>query len=154
MILYRSGYVIKMLDILSDTSKFKQVNEEHTLDRLRKFQSFLRYHHKKGVFSDSDYSEIFPTGTNIPTMYGLPKTHKHGVPLRPILSMVGSFNHNFAKWLGRKLEPLRNARSIARDSFSLGFLRDSNLNSGFFVSYDVVSLSLPISLLTTLSILS
>ena len=66
------------------------------------------------------------------TMYGLPKTHKHGVPLRPILSMVGSFNHSFAKWLGRKLEPLRNARSIARDSFSLGFLNDSNLNSGFF----------------------
>ena len=47
VILYRSDYVIKMLYILSDTSKFRQVNEEHTLDRLRKFQSFLRYHHKK-----------------------------------------------------------------------------------------------------------
>ena len=153
VILYRSDYVIKMLDILSDTSKFRQVNEEHTLDRLRKFQSFLRYHHKKGVFSDSDYSEIFPTGTTIPTMYGLPKTHKHGVPLRPILSMVGSFNHSFAKWLGRKLEPLRSAKSIARDSFSLGFLRDSNLNSGFFVSYDVVSLFTNIPLNDTIDII-
>ena len=94
------------------------VNEEHTLDRLRKFQSFLRYHHKKGVFSDSDYSEIFPTGTTIPTI--LPKTHKHGVPLRPILSMVGSFNHSFAKWLGRKLEPLRNATRFLLPGISQG----------------------------------
>ena len=108
---------------------------------------------KKGVFSDSDYSEIFPTGTTIPTMYGLPKTHKHGVPLRPILSMVGSFNHSFVKWLGRKLEPLRSAKSIARDSFSLGFLRDSNLNSGFFVSYDVVSLFTNIPLNDTIDII-
>ena len=73
-------------------------------------------------------------------MYGLPKAHKPGVPLRPILSMVGTFNHGLAQWIDRKLEPLRTAPSIAEDSFSLLYLRDSSLGSQYFVSYDVVSL--------------
>lgn len=140
VIIRRTNYVSKMLNILSDTSKFKCVNEESSIDRLRKFQSFLRYHHKQGVFTDDEYAELFPTSTSIPTMYGLPKTHKAGIPLRPILSMAGCFNHAFAKWIGKRLERLREAKSIARDSFSLGFLGSPNLTDGYFVSYDVVSL--------------
>ena len=38
------------------------------------------------------------------------------------------------------MEPLRTAPSIAKDSFSLHYLRDSSLGSQYFVSYDVVSL--------------
>ena len=92
VILKRTEYVNKMLNILSDETKFKEVDHEATLVRLRKYQSFLRYHHKRGVFTDEEYGELFPTSTSIPTMYGLPKTHKDGIPLRPILSMVGCFN--------------------------------------------------------------
>ena len=100
----------------------------------------MRYHHKKGVFTDEEYAELFPTSTSIPTMYGLPKTHKAGIPLRPILSMVGFFNHAFARWIGKRLEPLREAKSIARDSLSLGFLASPRLVECYFVSYNVVSL--------------
>ena len=140
VIFYKKSYDEKMLTILNDRSKFESVSEENTLDRLKKFQSFLRYHYKRGVFTDSEYSELFPTRTSIPTMYGLPKTHKPGIPLRPILSMVGTFNHSLAKWMGRKLESMRTARSIAKDSFSLHCLKDSNLGAQYFVSYDIVSL--------------
>ena len=67
------------------------------------------------LLSDSDYY-YFLTRTTIsyqnhyPRMHG--KIHKHGVPLRSILYMVGSFNYSFAKWLNPKLETLRIARSV------------------------------------------
>ena len=34
------------------------------------------------------YDAIRPTGSQRPRMYGLPKTHKEGTPLRPILSIT------------------------------------------------------------------
>ena len=40
-----------------------------------------------------------PTDSQRPRMYGLPKTHKENIPLRPVLSMIGSSQHELAKWL-------------------------------------------------------
>ena len=56
--------------------------------------------------------QLFPTSTSIPTMYELPKMHKDGVPLCPIPSIVGCFNHAFAKWKGGK-------RSLSRETHFL-----------------------------------
>ena len=39
-------------------------------------------------------------------MDGLPKVHKAGVPLRPILSMVNAPQHELAKWLTDILKPV------------------------------------------------
>ena len=39
-------------------------------------------------------------------MYGLHKTHKPDVRLRPILSMVNAPQHELAKWLTTLLQPV------------------------------------------------
>ena len=39
-------------------------------------------------------------------MYGLPKLHKPGEPLRSILSMVNAPQHEMAKWLAETLKPV------------------------------------------------
>ena len=43
------------------------------------------------------------TGGQIPCMYGLAKTHKVGIPLRPIVAMIGSpydkIGCEMSKWL-------------------------------------------------------
>ena len=49
---------------------------------------------------------MYPTGGGIPKFYGLPKIHKAGVPLRPIVSSRGSISFNTAKELARILKPL------------------------------------------------
>ena len=42
-----------------------------------------------------------------PRLYSLLKTHKvPPIPLSPILSMVGSAQHELAKWLTEVLEPV------------------------------------------------
>ena len=52
------------------------------------------------------YKEMYPTGAGIPKFYGLPKIHKAGTPLRPIVSSRGSIAYGTAKELARILKPL------------------------------------------------
>ena len=41
-----------------------------------------------------------------PKFYGLPKIHKTGIPLRPIVSSIGSVTYGVAKVLAKVLKPL------------------------------------------------
>ena len=152
VIMHKSTYVQKMKVIIDDKSKFAEVNEEDTLSRLSRFQSFL-YRNFKSLLTEQEYKDIYPSASSIPVMYGLPKIHKSGTPLRPILSMVGCFNHAFAQWIGRQLGDLRQSKHVTKDSFSLNFLRESNLNGKYFVSYDVVSLFTNIPLDETINLI-
>ena len=75
---------------------------------------------KECLISKQVYEPIRPAGSQRPRMYGLPKIHKKDVPLRPILSMTGSAQHQLAKWLTSLLQPvLQNLSSnCVSDSFT------------------------------------
>ena len=47
-----------------------------------------------------------PHRSSVPKFYGLPKVHKPGIPLRPIVSSTGTATYNTAKELSRILKPL------------------------------------------------
>ena len=49
---------------------------------------------------------MYPTAAVPPKFYGLPKIHKRGIPLRPIVSSRGSISYEVAKELARILKPL------------------------------------------------
>ena len=42
---------------------------------------------------------------SLPYVYGLPKTHKQGILLRPIISNVNSPNYKLSKWFASLLSP-------------------------------------------------
>ncbi|CAI5693976.1 unnamed protein product [Oreochromis niloticus] len=80
-ILERVTFILKMqMDCLQDLEKDK------IIDRLT-------------------YHRLYP-GDAIPCIYGLPKIHKEGVPLRPIVSSINSATYNIAKHLATILAPL------------------------------------------------
>ena len=56
--------------------------------------------------NEDTYKKMCPTGAGIPKFYGLPKIHKAGVPLRPVVSSRGSEAYGTAKELARILKPL------------------------------------------------
>ena len=93
---------------------------------------------------------MYPTCVNLHVLYGLPKIHKHGVPMRPILSMIGSLNYGFAKFVSKLLDPIRYSPSQCKESFSLS---GSSLNQFYFVSFDVASLFTNIPLDETIDII-
>ena len=101
VILNKNDYVTKMGNILNDASKFECLGPAATADRTStietKLQNRLRELLNSEQLPKQVYDEIRSTSSQRPRMYGLPKTHKEGTPLRPILSMVGSSHHELAK---------------------------------------------------------
>ena len=77
-------------------------------------------------------------------MHGLPKVHKEGVSLRPMLSMIGSPQHALAKWLCGLLKPVNKfyTHRCVKASFAFADLvKAATLTpGGSLCSFDVVSL--------------
>ena len=51
------------------------------------------------------YRTMYPTGCTASKFYGLPKIHKTGTPLRPIVSSRSSVTYGVAKVLAKVLKP-------------------------------------------------
>ena len=60
----------------------------------------------EGDISEAVYKRLYPTGAGSPKFYGLPKIHKEGMPLRPVVSSTGAATYSTSKELSRILEPL------------------------------------------------
>ena len=89
---------------------------------------FLKHLTVACMFSSNltcNYKFIRPTGSQRPRMYALTKTHKKDVPLRPILSMTGSAQHQLAKCITCKMDNPTSLLSLAL--YSNFFLRTAYL---------------------------
>ena len=102
-LLNKSNYVDKINKILDDQSKFRRPGPVFSNDNTTNIESRLQKRLLDLVKADLMpkwiYDTIRPTGSQRSRMYGLPKTHKEGTPLHPILSMTGSSHHELGKWL-------------------------------------------------------
>ena len=49
---------------------------------------------------------LLPTNEITSRIYGLPKIHKEGIPLRPIVNTIGSPTYELAKYVAKLLGPL------------------------------------------------
>ena len=85
---------------------------------------------------------LTPVGSRLAHIYGLPKTHKQKLSMRPILSATNSYNFKLAKWLDEKLSPLSTNCYTVTDVYKfLDNIKTAQLSSSdILVSYDVESL--------------
>ena len=158
VILNRKDYDNMINDILNDRLKFKKLDHDPTLLREGKLQRYLLKLKKKGFFSDDDYKMVYPTGSSLARVYGLPKTHKVKVKgdklkLRPIISSIGTFNYGLAKFLTNKLGDYIPSKYTVKDSFTfVKNIEELDVRHKFLVSYDVESLFTNIPLKETIDI--
>ena len=83
---------------------------------------------------------LTPQQSKCPQIYGLPKVHKTGIPLRPIVSTIGSPTYQLANELCRILSPVvGNTNSYIRNS-SHFVEKISEIEVDRLVSFDVKSL--------------
>lgn len=158
VLLDRCDYVRKMLHILNDSSKFSSdpSDKDRTAHLEKEVSSQLNALVSKGFISAETARNLTPRGSSIPRLYGLPKTHKSDVPLRPILSMVSSPTHKLAQWLASLLEPLCASLCDTTVSDSFDFvdrIKDSDLHDSYMCSFDVVSLFTNLPLEETIDII-
>ena len=123
VILNKDDYISKTEEILQDITKFKLLKEDWFKCILRledKLNRLLRA--IKTKLTDEVYGWLYASGSTPGVLYGLPKVHKDGCPIRPILSAIGTFNYNLAKFFVPVLAPLTtNEYTLAN---SIQFVKD------------------------------
>jgi hypothetical protein len=145
VILDKDDYISKMNTILNDTTKFECLSEDPTISRETSLTNLLRRLKNKGYISEDFYDMARPTGSNPGRLYGLPKIHKvkEGIPLRPVLSSIGTYNYGLAKVLKQMLSVMVENETLVKNSFR--FIEDlkslpKSASSYQMVSFDIVSL--------------
>ena len=157
VVMNRNDYIKKVEQILSDTSKFKVIKEDifKLITRLEdKLARLLRKLSKLNIITKESYNFISTFGSSPGILYGLPKTHKKDVPVRPVLSTIGSFNYNLAKFLVPIIEPLTTNQYTLKNSFEfVNDIKKKNLTNKIMASFDITSLFTNIPLNETINII-
>ena len=136
-----------MMTVLRDTTKFTKLRPIETYDDTLSTEAKFQKKLVKWVKSDllpSTISDLNrPVGSICPHLYGLPKTHKDGIPLKPILSMIATLCWEEPKWLDTILQPVLGYYSIYnnKDFFDFSnFIQEYSLTDKFMCFFDICSL--------------
>ena len=114
----RLDYLNKMKHLISDTTKFKELQHNLTKSREESLSTYLRKLRKDKIIDDATFYKILPSGPSPGVLYGLPKVHKTGCPFRPIVSSVNTYNYNLASYLVSIFQPISTNQYTVKDSFS------------------------------------
>jgi len=89
VVMGKESYQNKVMHILSDTESYEE--SDMNVDNLEKrvCEGLKRVKNLKDSLPTSIYQGLFPTDTRLPEFYGLPKVHKPGTPLRPVVAAFG-----------------------------------------------------------------
>ena len=145
VVLDRSDYNQGILKIINDIW-FRPIKEDPTLLREGRLQRLLRKLKKGGHLDNVVYENIYRKGSQLARIYSLPKMHKDRgpnftPPFRLIVSPIGTYNYNLAKYLCNLLSPHIPTQHCATDT--LPFVQDIqslSMFGKFMVSFDVESL--------------
>ena len=109
-------------------------------------QRFLRKLKQKHFFNKIEFDKLYPSGTACARIYGIPKKHKFSSSdsfpkLCPIVSSIGTFNYNLARFLCDHLLPWATNDYSCKDTFSfVSQIKNAKLSKKFLVCYNVTSL--------------
>jgi len=150
-----------MEKIISTPGKFRKLDSNETRKRETRLQNILRGLNsdvekvddlnsaagfrvdlKKHRVSDAVYHRILPCGSRAGVMYGLAKIHKENAPLKPIISVVQTYNYKLAKYLDEILKPKVDQTYMLKDTFDfVNRVAEIDLEiDRYMVSFDVESL--------------
>ncbi|TWW62451.1 LIM zinc-binding domain-containing [Takifugu flavidus] len=142
VVLNTTDYDTKILSLLTDTATYEKLKRDPTSSYKKKVVDLLQKLEKDKAIDRPQYYRLYP-GETIPCIYGLPKIHKPGTPLRPIVSSINSVTYNISKYLASILSPMvgntphhiKNSQDFAQKVSGLTLLPEETM-----VSYDVTSL--------------
>ena len=145
VIMDKAQYTSSVEAIIGDESKYEKVNEDILKLNLKledKVNWLLRKLHKAGAITEDQLSRTRAKGTAPAILYALPKVHKEGAPLRPVLSGFRTHNYRLAKFMNTLLQPWTQNEYVINDTFE--FLEDLSKvkapTDGCMARFDIVSL--------------
>ena len=142
VIMDKPDYNRKMMEILDD-DKYTTLRRDPTVKVENRIASTLKSLRNEGHLDEKLCDFLMPRYSSPPQMYGLPKIHKDGTPMRPIVSTIGSPSYKLAKELARILTPLTgNTPHAVKNSASfVDIIRKTQLHpEDRLISFDVSNL--------------
>ena len=138
----RCDYDGKIEEMLG-TGTYGKLRGDPTATQENRLSRKLKGLEKNQEITSALYNKLRPTGSQPPRIYGLPKIHKPDVPLRPIVSCIGSPTYQLSKHITSLISPLaghtsshlKNSRHFTEMIGSVHVESDEIL-----VSFDVSSL--------------
>ena len=142
---------------------FVQLNEDPTAKFERHVQKTLCELKKKKRFSESEYAKIYPSSSRPGRFYATGKRHKvptnstdiNQLPLRPIVSNIGTATYGLSKYLATLLHPLSvSPYTITSTQDFVNKIKDLEVPVGYkLVSFDVSSLFTNVPLDHTINVI-
>ena len=132
-----------------DDSLYKVVSDKKQVQGSGLWCNFKTRRAATNIFTkvyfinDKIYDDIYPTGSRPGRKYGLSKIHKCKSfedipPFRPIVSSIGCYNYNLAKYLSSVLRPLICSDYCISDTFTfVAEINKVSTSDKYFVSYDI-----------------
>ena len=157
----RSKYIEKLTEIISDKTKFREINiplSKFTLRIEDKINKFLRIIKSMKMLSETHYSDLRVSGSGPGILYGLPKVHKKDFAkkfqFRPIFAAYNTPSFKLAKFLVPILSPLTTNEFTVENSskFVQDITKINNAHELFMTSFDVENLFTNIPLQETIDI--
>ena len=148
VVLDKEYYINKAWDLLSQPA-YKEIPKVPNNKIKAQLITKLRRIKKDSNLDEGTYKAMYPTGCVLPKFYGLPKIHKTGNLLGPIVPSRGSVTCGVAKVLSKVIKPLvgKSPHHIQSTGIFVAKAKRLSLQVGECLSsYDVTSLftSVPI----------
>ncbi|VDM06499.1 unnamed protein product, partial [Schistocephalus solidus] len=104
VILNKEDYVNKVEALLGDRTAYIPREDDVMKTLVNNINKDLASLRKSKAITQTDFQNMKPKDTALARFYGLPKVHKPGTPLRPIVSLRGTPTFGLAKWLFQRLK--------------------------------------------------
>ena len=89
VIMEQQDYTNKAQALLQDTNTYKVLPKDPTSQLENKLITLFKNIKQTGGLTTQKYKQLYPASAVPPKFYGLPKIHRTGTPLRPIVSSRG-----------------------------------------------------------------
>ena len=157
VVMDRDNYIAKGNDMLSDNHTYKKINRDPLQSLETKTNKFLLSLKRMNYINDTLYNSLVTKNPNLSRCYFLPKVHKEGVPLRPIISACGSATYRLSGFVASVLSDSLKDRTCynVRDTFDfVERVKSVKIPDGYvIISLDVVSLftNIPLDLIKSIT---
>ena len=106
VVMDRQEYIKIAKILLEDINTYRPIPSDPSNKHKKRLIIILKNMKAGSRMSENTYKMMYSTGASGLNFHGLPKIHKKDVPLRPIVSSIGSVTHSVAKELARILKHL------------------------------------------------
>jgi hypothetical protein len=139
VVMNKTDYNNKMMEHLTTTGSYKKLDNNPISMVIKEVKKAI----KVSNLDEWMKKRLTPSCQITPRIYGLPKIHKEGTPLRPIVNTIGSPTYELARYVAGILRPLvGKTDSYIKDSRDfVELIKEEKIDSkDMLISFDVVSL--------------